>query len=66
MPEDMRNLQLSRELCERVEQRFGQRFGKIEDFLVYVMERLVRYDAKAMDQEEQRIIEERLKDLGYI
>jgi hypothetical protein len=66
MPEDMRNLRLSRELCERVEQRFGQRFGKIEDFLIYVMERLVRYDAKVMDQEEQRIIEERLKDLGYI
>jgi hypothetical protein len=66
MTEDMRNLQLPRELCERVEQRFGQQFGKVEDFLIYVMERLVRYDAKAMDQEEQRIIEERLKDLGYI
>ncbi len=66
MPEEMRNLQLPRDLCETVEQRFGQQFGKVEDFLIYVLERLVRDDAKVMDQEEQRIIEERLKDLGYI
>jgi hypothetical protein len=30
------------------------------------MEQLVRDDALKLDQEEQRIIEERLKDLGYI
>jgi hypothetical protein len=66
MAASMRNLQLPRELCEAAEQRFGQRFGKLEEFLVYMLQRLISDDAERMDQEEQRIIEDRLKDLGYI
>jgi hypothetical protein len=66
MAASMRDLQLPRELCEAVEQRFGQRFGKLEEFLVYMLQRLISDDAERMDQEEQRIIEDRLKDLGYI
>jgi hypothetical protein len=66
MAASMRNLQLPGELCEAVEQRFGQRFGKLEEFLVYMLQRFVSDDAERMDREEQRIIEDRLKDLGYI
>jgi len=66
MSEGMRDLRLSSDLCSRVEQIYGKRFGTLEQFLTYVLEQLVRDDAAKMDQEEQRIIEERLKDLGYI
>ncbi|HZR56181.1 MAG TPA: hypothetical protein VFA74_04875 [Terriglobales bacterium] len=66
MSDAMRDLRLPQELCEAAEQRFGKRFGKFEDFLVYVLQRLVSEDAEQMDQDEQRIIEDRLKDLGYI
>ncbi len=62
----MREVRLSAKLCEQAEQLYGERFGSVENFLTHVLERLVRDDANQMDQEEQRIIEERLKDLGYI
>lgn len=66
MAANMRDLQLPSELCDAVEQRFGQHFGNLEEFLVYMLQRLVSDDAERMDQEEQRTIEDRLKDLGYI
>jgi len=61
-----RDVRLPSKLCEIAQQRFGTRFGNLETFLTHVLEQLVRDDASQMDQEEQRIIEERLRDLGYV
>jgi hypothetical protein len=66
MPESMREVHLPLGLCEAAEQRFSARFGNLEEFLIFVLRELVRDDAAHMDHEEQRIVEERLKDLGYI
>ncbi|MGH9512480.1 MAG: hypothetical protein ACRD2U_10135 [Terriglobales bacterium] len=66
MPTEMRDLRLPSDLCDKTEQVYGARFGTLEQFLTHVLEQLVRDDATRMDEEEQRIIEERLKDLGYI
>ena len=65
-PNQMRDVQLPSSLCERVEQRFGNRFKNLEEFLTYVLQELVRDDAAQMDQAEQRLIEKRLQDLGYL
>ena len=61
-----RAVHLPVELCEAAERRYGAHFGKLDDFLAFVLQELVRDDAAQMDQAEQRIIEERLKDLGYL
>ncbi len=61
-----REIRLPEDLCRAAEQKFCGRFPTLEKFLVHVLEQLVRDDAVKMDQDEQRIIEERLKDLGYI
>jgi hypothetical protein len=66
MSNGMREVQLPAELCKTAEERFGARFGSLEQFLTFVLQELLRDDAAQMDQAEQRIIEERLKDLGYI
>jgi hypothetical protein len=66
MPNDLRSIQLPVTLCETVEQRFGSRFGGLEEFLVFVMRELVRDEAGQMDEAERRIVEERLRDLGYM
>jgi hypothetical protein len=66
MPENMREVKLSSELCRNAELRFGSRFGTIDEMLTFVLQELLRDDAAQMDRAEQRIIEERLKDLGYI
>jgi hypothetical protein len=62
----LREVHLPAELCEAAERRFSDRFGTLDNFLTYVLEQLVRDEAAQMDREDQRIIEERLKDLGYI
>lgn len=66
MPGSTREVRLPSDLCETAEQHFARRFGTLENFLTHVLEELVRDDASVMDSEEQRIIEERLKDLGYV
>jgi NH3-dependent NAD+ synthetase len=66
MPGEMRDLRLPSDLCQSAEEKYGNRFGTLEQLLTHVLEQLLRDDAKKIDQEEQRIIEERLKDLGYI
>ena len=66
MSDNMREVRLPSELCLAAEQRYGARFGSLEQILVLVLQELLRDDAAQMDQAEQRILEERLRDLGYI
>jgi hypothetical protein len=61
-----REVKLPEDLCKKIENLYGKRFGTLEQFLTFALEELTRDDASQADQAEQRIIEERLKDLGYI
>jgi hypothetical protein len=66
MMTDLREVKLPTELCQKAEQLYGKRFGSLEQFLIFALQELTRDDATQSDQAEQKIIEERLKDLGYI
>jgi hypothetical protein len=66
MSSDLRDVRLPAELCSDAERRFAARFGNLEQLLIFLLRELLRDDAAQMDQAEQRIIEERLRDLGYI
>ena len=63
---DTRTVELPAELCNAVEKKFGHRFCDLNEMLTAVMTVLVQENAAAMDEREQKIIEERLKGLGYI
>jgi hypothetical protein len=62
----MRTISLPEDLCLKAEQKFRHRYENLGEFLTALMTELVRDDATAMDINEQKIIEERLKGLGYI
>jgi hypothetical protein len=66
MSSEVRDVRLPAELCNDAERRFAARFGNIEELLIFVLQELLRDQATQMDQAEQRVIERRLKDLGYI
>jgi hypothetical protein len=66
MSSDVREVRLPAELCIDAERRFGARFGSVEELLVHVLQELLRDKAAQMDESERRVIEQRLKDLGYI
>ena len=70
---EMRQVRLPEELCAAVEAKFGNkfgqtsanRFGNVEELLVFVLQELLRDDA-AQSEAEQRLVEERLRELGYL
>jgi hypothetical protein len=64
--ERKRTVELPEELCARLEKEFGKPFATFEDLLVYVMQKLTQEQAAQMDAAEQKILEQRLRDLGYM
>ena len=63
---EKRTVELPEELCARLEKEFGKPFATFEDLLVYVMQKLTQKQAAQMDEAEQKILEQRLRDLGYM
>lgn len=66
MSSDVREVHLPAELCSDAERRFAARFRSLEELLVHLLQELLRDKAKQMDEAERQVIEQRLKDLGYI
>jgi hypothetical protein len=66
MSNNTRIVILPADLCSAAEKKFNHRFGDVSEMLIAVMTTLLREDVAAMDEGEQKIIEERLKGLGYI
>ena len=62
----MRTISLPAELCERAEKKFGKTFGSVEEMLKFMLSELLREDTAQADRAEQLMIEQRLKDLGYL
>ena len=66
MASDVREVLLPAALCHEAERRFAARFGSVEELLVHVLQELTRDKAAQMDEAERQVIQQRLKDLGYI
>jgi hypothetical protein len=66
LSDSFRQVELPADLCEAAETKFGKRFDSLEQFLTFVLQELVRADASQMDEAEQKMIEQRLRDLGYL
>ena len=63
---DSRPLQLPEDLCAAAEVRYGGYFRSVEDLLSFVLRELLRDDAAQLNAAEERVIEQRLRDLGYV
>lgn len=61
-----RQVQLPEDLCATAEKKFAARFHSVEELLEFVLRDLVQDSAASADENEQRIVEERLRELGYI
>ena len=66
MGDNLRQVGLPAELCEQIEKRFATQGRSLEQFMIFAMQELLRDDAAQMDNAEKGMIEQRLKDLGYI
>ena len=61
-----RKVCLPEELCQAAEKRFNQRFASVDELLVSMLQELLREDASKMDEREIQIVEQRLRNLGYV
>lgn len=67
MSQSYRQIQLPSDLCARVEDTFvGDEFDSLEELLHFLLRQAVREEAVELSVAEQELIEERLKNLGYI
>ena len=64
MPE-MRQIILPEDLCAGAERRYVEHFANITELLTFVLRELNEGSAQ-VDEAEERIIEIRLKELGYL
>jgi hypothetical protein len=63
---EMRDVRLPADLCASAEKKFGQTFANLEELLIFILRDLSRDDASHFDRAEQRLVEERLRELGYL
>jgi hypothetical protein len=63
---EMRNVRLPADLCASAEKKFGHVFNNLEELLVFVLRDLSREEASSADQAEQHLVEQRLRELGYL
>ena len=63
---EMRDVRLPADLCAAAEKRFAQTFPSLEEMLSFVLRDLCRDEASQFDQAEQSMVEQRLRELGYL
>lgn len=63
---DSRNISLPEDLCAAAEERFGKSFGGLQEFLIFLLREMLNDQAGSMDEAEQRLVEQRLRELGYL
>lgn len=63
---ERRQVNLPEHLCAAAEQRYRPAFENLESLLEFVLQELTRNDAESLDRAEQAMLEERLRNLGYI
>lgn len=63
---EMREVRLPADLCAAAEKQFAGTFRSLEELLSFILRDLSRDQAAQFDQAEQRLVEERLRELGYL
>ena len=63
---EMRDVRLPADLCAAAEKKFCHWFKNLEELLVFVLRDLSREEASSADQAEQQLVEQRLRELGYL
>ncbi|HET9407611.1 MAG TPA: hypothetical protein VFO39_10270 [Candidatus Sulfotelmatobacter sp.] len=61
-----RTVTLPEEVCAEAEKWMAGSFQNLEALLTFLLQEIVKDDAIKLDQAEEKIVEQRLKELGYI
>ena len=63
---EWREIRLPADLCAAAEQKFAGSFRSLDELVAFLLEELIRKDTINLDRADQAVVEDRLRDLGYI
>jgi len=63
---EMRDVRLPADLCAAVEKKFANTFSGVDELLIFILRDLLEDHSSQADVAEQRLVEERLRELGYL
>jgi hypothetical protein len=66
MSSPLREVKVSADVYQAVQNRFGSHFATVDELVEFALRELLRDDSAVLDQSEQQMIRNRLKDLGYL
>ena len=61
-----RTVNLPEDLCAAAEKRLPSRFDSLEALLSFLLQEIAKDEASRLEQAEEQVLEQRLRDLGYI
>jgi hypothetical protein len=63
---ESREIRVPADLCLAAEKKFGGLFNSVDELVAFLLQELVQADTVDLDRAEQAVVEQRLRDLGYI
>jgi hypothetical protein len=63
---ESREIRLPADLYAAAEEKFGGIFRSMDQLVIFLLQELIRRDTADLDRADQALVEERLRDLGYI
>jgi hypothetical protein len=63
---ESREIRVPADLCLAAEKKFGGLFSSVDELVAFLLQELVQADTVDLDRAEQAVVEQRLRDLGYI
>lgn len=61
-----RTVRLPDDVCASAEKWLEGRFDNIEALISFLLQEIVKHDGSKLDQAEDELVQQRLRDLGYI
>ena len=59
-------MRLPEELCEQAEHWLKGRFEGLEALITFTLQEIIKDEGGKLDQQEEEMVQQRLRDLGYI
>jgi hypothetical protein len=61
-----RSVQLPESLCSEAEAWLKGRFENLEALIIFSLQEIIKDEGTKLDQQEEEMVQQRLRDLGYI
>ena len=66
MSDQYRIVRLPKELCTEAETWLNGRFESLEALIIFALKEVIKEEGAELDQQEEELVQQRLRDLGYI